>query len=175
MMEYAHLTDEEINYELTLRHVVNFGPATHRNKVLKLKTLVQEDQIRDTHYTNSEHVMSPTVNLEQCQARLSELQKQLASALSSGNLDQVSQTKSRLFHYRDRLAILHPPGFLTEAHLSLSSAVNKMLREANSAVNPVRRDEPSEGGSQINRSGSTQRNASAETIRLDENSGVQGR
>ena len=132
-MDFSHLTNEEVNYELALRHVRNLAQTTHRAKVLKLKALAQEDVIRETIHASSDHVMSPEDNIDTCQQQLEELRELVHNALVSQNKDVLSQSRSRLIHYRSRLAILKPPPALRDTKLILERTVNALLGDVGGA------------------------------------------
>ncbi|XP_062705951.1 uncharacterized protein LOC115265651 [Aedes albopictus] len=142
-MDYTQLTDEEVTYELALRHVVNLGPTTHRGKVLRLKALMQEESLRDSKPTSSEHVMSSQSNLEQCESQVHQLHISAEAAIRTANSAALSQIRTRLYHYRDRLQLIQPPTELRETHAMLSVHVNVLLDKVNgtSVVNGVPRSE----------------------------------
>ena len=126
-MDFSCLSEEEILYELALRHIVNVGSLTHRNKVLKLKTLWQDEVEGNILHESSTHVMSPTVNIETCSAAINQLHTLVDSVSRSKNKLDISNTKSRLLHYAVRLRIIDPPEFLSDALDSLRSIVKDLL------------------------------------------------
>lgn len=65
-MDPASLTEEEICYELTLRHVNNLGALPRRARAVRLRALMQEDESKGTFYDNSSHVMEVRNNISQC-------------------------------------------------------------------------------------------------------------
>ncbi|XP_058836854.1 uncharacterized protein LOC131693219 [Topomyia yanbarensis] len=134
-MDYTHLIDEEIEYELALRHVVNLGPKTHRTKVQLLHKAIREDAARNVTRDSAEHAISPTVNMERCQIQIYELHKQVSVALRDVNIEMLAQLRSRIAHYRFRLAILKPPDGFAEAHSSLQTLVKVMECDVNSVLN----------------------------------------
>lgn len=140
-MEFTHLTDEEIAYELALRHIHNVGAMTHRNKVLRLKALAQEEALRDIEYDRSGHVMDPSDDLENCSMGIKELQTLVNTAQKSKNSHDLSIVLSRLSHYKDRLARIEAPEHLTLSLHSLRQIVDTLYVNINSAIkNPV--DQP---------------------------------
>ncbi|XP_062698108.1 uncharacterized protein LOC134284019 [Aedes albopictus] len=142
-MDFTHLTDEEVNYELALRHVVNLGPTTHRGKVLRLKALIQEESLRDSKPTSSDHVMSTQSNLEQCESQVHQLHIGAEAAIRTADSVALNQIRTRLYHYRDRLLLIRPPNELRETHAMLSVHVDVLLNKVNgtSVVNGVPRSE----------------------------------
>ncbi|XP_055599075.1 uncharacterized protein LOC129748459 [Uranotaenia lowii] len=140
-IELFHLSDEEIAYELALRHVTNLAPSTRRAKVVKLKALVQEDILRETNYVSSEYAMSPESNVEACQMAIQELKNFVDLAIQNGNSEQMACARSRLLHYRQRLSIIPPVSSVKEARKILSDLVEMLISEINSAVNKVVRSD----------------------------------
>ncbi|XP_062711169.1 uncharacterized protein LOC115265398 [Aedes albopictus] len=142
-MDFTHLTDEEVTYELALRHVVNLGPTTHRGKVLRLKALVQEESLKDNKPTSSEHVMSPQSNLELCEAQVHQLHISCEAAIRTADSVTLNQIRTRLHHYRDRLQLIRPPSESRDTHAMLTVHVDVLLNKLNgtSVVNSVPRSE----------------------------------
>nr|XP_029725294.1 uncharacterized protein LOC115265170 [Aedes albopictus] len=151
-MDYTHLTDEEVTYELALRHVVNLGPTTHRGKVLRLKALMQEEALRDNQPTSSAHVMSPQSNIEICETQIQQLHISTEAAIRTADRAAISQSRTRLTHYRDRLRLIHPPVELRDLHGMLTMHVTVLLNKVNgtSVVSCVQR-----GGNEVNHTSST--------------------
>ncbi|XP_062707423.1 uncharacterized protein LOC134287993 [Aedes albopictus] len=131
-MDLTHLSNEEIDYELALRFVVNLGPSTHRNKVLKLKELMSQEDETSMH--NSEHVMSSSTNLETCQNKISELRKLVDEAILIKDTFVISQLRSRLLHYDARLKIIQPLAPFVSTKETLCALVKVLLGEVNSAL-----------------------------------------
>ncbi|XP_055588515.1 uncharacterized protein LOC129740895 [Uranotaenia lowii] len=139
-IDLYHLNDEEMEYELALRHVSNLAPCSRRARVVKLKALVQEDTLRDTIYVNSEHVMSPELNIEVCQRAVVELRNHVDLATQNRNADQMACAKSRLLHYRQRLSLIPVVASLEETRRVVCELVETLLAQiecVNSAVNMV--------------------------------------
>ncbi|XP_062706813.1 uncharacterized protein LOC109421856 [Aedes albopictus] len=151
-MDYTHLTDEEVTYELALRHVVNLGPTTHRGKVLRLKALMQEEALRDNQPTSSAHVMSPQSNIEHCETQIQQLHISTEAAIRTADRAAISQSRTRLTHYRDRLRLIHPPVELRDLHGMLTMHVTVLLNKVNgtSVVSCVQR-----GDNEVNHTSST--------------------
>lgn len=137
MMDFNHLTEEEISYELALRHIVNVSSMTHRNKVLKLKALTQEEALRDVIHTSSDRAIDPTDNIENCSQGIQQLQSLVALAQKSGNSHDLSIISSRLTHYKNRLAIIAPPEHLVQTLQSLCQIVETLFVNVNSVVNRI--------------------------------------
>lgn len=133
-MDFSHLTSEEIAYELALRYVVNLSSMTHRNKVMRLNALVDEENSKKTVYINSEHVMDPSVNIDVCVEGIKQLQTMIELANKSANLHDLSVAYSRLVHYKNRLAIVKPPESSIETLNSLRQIVNTLLASVSSVV-----------------------------------------
>lgn len=142
-MDYTHLTDEEVTYELALRHVVNLGPTTHRGKVLRLKALIHEEASRNNQPTSSDHVMSSHSNIEHCEAQIHQLKISTDSAIRTADSATLNQIRSRLTHYRDRLRLIRPSVELRDTHGMLTMHVDVLLNRVNgtSVVNSVQRGE----------------------------------
>nr|XP_029720641.1 uncharacterized protein LOC115262396 [Aedes albopictus] len=151
-MDYTHLTDDEVTYELALRHVVNLGPTTHRGKVLRLKALIQEEALRDNQPTSSAHVMSPQSNIEHCETQIQQLHISTEAAIRTADRAAISQSRTRLTHYRDRLRLIHPPVELRDLHGMLTMHVTVLLNKVNgtSVVSCVQR-----GENEVNHTSST--------------------
>ncbi|XP_058465806.1 uncharacterized protein LOC131439148 [Malaya genurostris] len=128
-MDPSSLTEEEIWYELALRHVNNLGVLPRRARSVRLRALMQEDEIKGTIYNSSAHVMDAADNISQCQIRVRELMPEMQSALKRGDLPSVRIILSRLTHYRERLAIVEPPENLKETHATLSLLVQFSLED----------------------------------------------
>lgn len=134
-MDLTHLSDEEIDYELALRFVVNLGPLTHRNKVLKLKDLItKEDALQNTIYHSSEHVMSSTTNIETCQKRIGELKQLVDEAIQMKDAFATAQLRSRLLHYSHRLDAINPLAPFASTKETLCSLVKVLIDEVDSAL-----------------------------------------
>ncbi|XP_058834657.1 uncharacterized protein LOC131691918 [Topomyia yanbarensis] len=127
-MDYTHLTNEEIDYELALRHVVNLGRTSHRGKVIRLKALTQQESLSDIMPTSSEHVMSAQANIEVCQAQLDTLHIQVDAAIRSVNTADMYELRSRLVHYQNRLRLINPPVELSDILAGLMVHVNDLLK-----------------------------------------------
>ena len=151
-IDFIHLTDEEIAYELALRHVTNLAPTTKRARVTKLKALVQEDILRDTVYVNSEYVMQPELNMETCQSAIRELRKFVDLAIQNDNQEQIKVVRSRLLHYRHRLHIIPSVVPLEETRNVLIELVETLIAEINSVVNKVQSDSGNISGGTIDQS-----------------------
>ncbi|XP_055548885.1 uncharacterized protein LOC129732235 [Wyeomyia smithii] len=137
-MDYTQLTDEEITYELALRHMVNLGPMTHRLKVQRLNNAVQDDLAKNSSRSESTHIMSPTVNFEVCQLAVATIQNEIQHAINNHDIHALTVLLSRLTHYKNRLAIVKPPGLFSEAVKSTRLLVNELHSEVNSVLtNPV--------------------------------------
>lgn len=141
-MDFNHLTDEEISYELALRHIVNVASMTHRNKVLKLKALTQEEVLRDIAHSSSNQAIDPDVNIESCSHGVQQLQSLVALAQKPGSSQDLSIITSRLTHYKNRLAIVDPPEHLVPALQSLRQIVENLLVNVNSAVTKLVNQQP---------------------------------
>ncbi|XP_058815288.1 uncharacterized protein LOC131678887 [Topomyia yanbarensis] len=138
-MDYTLLTDEEVTYELALRHVVNLGPTTHRGKVIRLKAVIQEESLRDFKPTSSDHVMSPQSNIELCESQVQQLHLSTESAIHTADSAALNQIITRLNHYRDRLRLIRCTGELRDTHALLTMHVEVLLRKVkkSSVVNDV--------------------------------------
>lgn len=129
------MTNEELDYELTLRGVVNLAPSTHRNKVLKLRDLIsKEDTLQEAIHRSSEHVMSSTTNIETCQVRIGELKKFVDEAIQIKDVAAIAQLRSRLLHYSHRLEIIQPLTPFVNTKETLFSLVKVLLEEVESAL-----------------------------------------
>ncbi|XP_062535431.1 uncharacterized protein LOC134204672 [Armigeres subalbatus] len=133
-MDPASLTEEEIGYELALRHVTNLGSLPRRARAVRLRALMQEDEIKNTIYDTSSHVMEAVDNISQCQSEVSKIVSELDGAFKRGDLPAVRVIRSRLIHYRDRLAIVEPPANHSETHATLSLLVQFSLEDTDDAL-----------------------------------------
>ncbi|XP_062713646.1 uncharacterized protein LOC134290505 [Aedes albopictus] len=134
-MDLTHLSNEEIDYELAIRFVVNLGPSTHRNKVLKLKELMaQEGGIQDRVYESSEHVMCSSSNIETCQVRIGKLKTLVDEAIQIKDPFAISQLRSRLIHYDHRLASIKPLAPFVSTKQTLCSLVKVLMDDVDNAL-----------------------------------------
>lgn len=144
-MDYTHLNDEEMGYELALRHVVNLGPTTHRGKVIRLKALLQEESLRGNRPVSSEHVMSAQANIEICQLQAEQLHLLTETAVNSGDINGLNNLRSRLSHYQNRLRLINPPVELKDTHTLVTMHVNVLFNKVVSvlrySVNGVQEEE----------------------------------
>lgn len=134
-MDLTHLSNEEIDYELALRFVVNLGPSTHRNKVLKLRELMTQDEgNQDNVYRSSEHVMPSISNIETCQVRISELKTLIDEAIQIKDPFAITQLRSRLLHYEHRLESIQPLPPFASTKQTLCSLVKVLKNEVENAL-----------------------------------------
>lgn len=104
-----HLSEEELNYELALRHIVGLGQTTRRVKCMRLKAALQEEMARGNAHTDLAPVMDDSTNIETCQSRIRLLLPQIDHAMKKQDLGFLEHVKSRLRHYRNRLVRINPP------------------------------------------------------------------
>lgn len=138
-MDYTHLTNEEINYELAVRHEANSGATAPRGKVLRLKALTNEEISRDSMPSSSEHVMSPDANIEICQSQIERLHINTDSAICAADYVALNEIRSRDTHYRNRLHLINPTAELQETHAMLTLHVNVFVSKTESVLSAVNR------------------------------------
>lgn len=151
-MDPASLSEEEICYELALRHVNNLGALPRRARAVRLRALMQEDEIRGMIYDSSSHVMDAGDNISQCQTRVRELIPEVEAALNRGDLPAVRLVRSRLIHYRDRLAIIDPPEVFVDTHATLSLLVQFSLEDVDDALGRTKKSVRPVNSESVNRS-----------------------
>lgn len=138
-MDPTCLSEEEVSYELALRHVNNLGSISRRIRAVKLRALMQEDDIKGNVYADSSHVMMPEDNIAQCLTRVREITASLDLAFKQGNMETIREARSRLLHYRDRLAIIDAPQALNDTYTTLSLLVQFSLEDIDDALGRSRK------------------------------------
>lgn len=133
-MDPACLTEEEISYELALRHVSSLSSLPRRARAVRLRALMKEDSSKHIYHENSSHVMDGETNIDMCQFNINELLSTLDTAFQKSDLTFIRQARSRLFHYRDRLAIIEPSTNLLDTHTSLCLLVQFALEDIDDAL-----------------------------------------
>lgn len=133
-MDPACLTDEEINYELALRHVSNLSALPRRARAARLRVLIEEDTSKQVYYDDASYVMDEDENIKQCQRNTNEILLTLDTALQKSDLMVIRQARSRLFHYRERLAIIEPSAHQLDTHTSLALLVQFALEDIDDAL-----------------------------------------
>lgn len=128
-MDPLYLSEEELNYELALRHIRELGSATRRIKGVKLRAIIKQEFAENKYYDSSEHAMAADVNINHCQQQIKILIPMIETALKKRNTDFLTQTRSRLYHYRNRLAIVKTPRDLIDTHASLSLLVKYLIED----------------------------------------------
>lgn len=139
MMEIdpLHLSEEEINFELALRHITGLGLTTRRNKCIKLRDAMAEDLTLGRTHTTSAHVMDDAKNIEMCQSRIRNLLPSLETAKEKKDIGFLVHTVSRLQHYLNRLSrIQSPPTHLREEWLTLKELISFTLADVLAVLNP---------------------------------------
>ncbi|XP_062700567.1 uncharacterized protein LOC109405945 [Aedes albopictus] len=151
-MDPASLLEEEISYELALRHVNNLGALPRRARAVRLRALMQEDEIKGILYDNSSHVMDVGDNISQCQSRVRELIPEVEAALKRGDLPAVRLLRSRLVHYRDRLSIVDPPVAFLDTHAAVALLVQFSLEDVDDALGRTKKSARPVNSDSANRS-----------------------
>nr|XP_029707580.1 uncharacterized protein LOC115254310 [Aedes albopictus] len=151
-MDPASLLEEEISYELALRHVNNLGALPRRARAVRLRALMQEDEIKGILYDNSSHVMDVGDNISQCQSRVRELIPEVEAALKRGDLPAVRLLRSRLVHYRDRLSIVDPPVASLDTHAAVALLVQFSLEDVDDALGRTKKSARPVNSDSANRS-----------------------
>lgn len=139
MMEIdpLHLSEEELNFELALRHITGLGLTTRRNKCIKLRDAMAEDATLGRSYPTSDHVMDDVTNIEFCQSRIKHLLPSLEMAKKKKDVGFLVNTVSRLTHYSNRLSrIENPPAHLREGWATLKELISSTLEEVLDVLNP---------------------------------------
>lgn len=133
-----HLSEEELNFELALRHITGLGLTTRRNKCVKLRDAMAEDSTLGRTYPSSTHVMDDITNIEICQSRIKLLLPSLETAKKRKDVGFLVNTVSRLQHYRNRLSrIENPPVHLQEEWATLKELISSTLANVLSVLNPI--------------------------------------
>ncbi|XP_058465380.1 uncharacterized protein LOC131438957 [Malaya genurostris] len=133
-MDHSHLTSEEVDYELALRHVLNLSRTTHRGKVIRLKALIEQESLSDMKPTSSEHVMSALDNINVCQTQLDQLHLQTEAAILAVNTADMYELRSRIIHYQNRLRLINPPVELNDTYTLLVFNVEDLYKKVCDAL-----------------------------------------
>lgn len=133
-MDPTCLSEEEIRYELALRHVSFLSSVSRRARAVRLRTLMQEDDMKGIYHADSSHVMNAAENIDQCMSRVHEMIPLINAAYKNGDLESLRQSRSRLMHYRDRLAIIEPPPQMRDTYATLVLLVQFSLEDIEDAV-----------------------------------------
>ena len=82
--------------------------------------------------------MTHRLNVERLNNAVTTIHNDIQHAVNNHDIHALTVLLSRLTHYKNRLAIVKPPGFLSETVKSARSLVNELHSEVNSVLtNPV--------------------------------------
>ncbi|XP_055590749.1 uncharacterized protein LOC129742837 [Uranotaenia lowii] len=138
-MDPACLSEDEVSYELALRHVANLSSLPRRAKALRLRQIMLEDMRNNKIYDNSSHIMDAEQNIRVCQDRVDNLLQRLKVAFKSADYQFMRQATSRLIHYRERLAIVEPPSKLNDTYATLTLLIQCSLEDIEDVLNNPRK------------------------------------
>ncbi|XP_055610752.1 uncharacterized protein LOC129757668 [Uranotaenia lowii] len=138
-MDPACLSEDEVSYELALRHVANLSSLPRRAKALRLRQIMLEDIRNNKIYENSSHIMDAEQNIRTCQDRVDNLLERLKVAFKSADYQFMRQATSRLIHYRERLAIVEPPAKLNDTYATLTLLIQCSLEDIEDVLSNPRK------------------------------------
>ena len=72
-MDPAFLSEDEVDYELALRHVSNLSSLPRRARAVRLRALMQSDSDNNICYNDSSHIMGSEQNIANYQTRVNDL------------------------------------------------------------------------------------------------------
>lgn len=97
------LSEEELNFELVLRHITNLGLTTRRVKCIRLRDAMTEDVSYQETYTSFTHAMDDSTSIEMCQSRIRLVLPAIDSAKKKQDIGFLEHVSSRLRHYLYRI------------------------------------------------------------------------
>ena len=106
IVDIPYLSEDELNYELNLRHIT--GTSIRRPlKEIKLKKLLENEEKAGKFPTSSEHVMNEKENFDIITKEISNLVALTTDALKNKDRFLIRTLKSRYNHYKSRLSLLN--------------------------------------------------------------------
>lgn len=105
-MDILHLSTSELDYELLLRNAPEANSRNRREKTGKLCALLEQEARSMGVPACADHVIDQTEHLTLCNNMLVNLRERCKDALDEENVNELAICKSKLIHYRGRLALI---------------------------------------------------------------------
>lgn len=105
-MDILHLSSSELDYELLLRKAPEATSRNKREKTGRLRTLLQQEMRSMAVPVSADHVMDQAEHLTLCNNMLVTLRERCKDALEEENANELAICRSKLLHYRGRLALI---------------------------------------------------------------------
>lgn len=138
-MDPTWLTEEEIEYELALRGAPDLKSLPRRARAVRLRAIIKDDEQNGRVHGSATHFVDPAIDLEVCQHNLGKLYTSIEEACRTGDKTVLVEARSRLLHYRDRLAAIEPPDDLKQSQAAMSLQVQDALEDIDDAAGKGRR------------------------------------
>lgn len=105
-MDILHLSSSELEYELLLRNAPEAASRNRREKTGRLRALLQQETRSMAVPVSADHVIDQAEHLTLCNNMLVSLRERCKDALEEENANELAVCRSKLLHYRGRLALI---------------------------------------------------------------------
>lgn len=111
IMDILHLSDNELDFEIQLRKHDPRSCKTRQEKTGKLRTLIETEKISMEIPETADHVINQAEHVDICQRNLRNINERLIKALEQESSTELATCRSKLLHYRGRVAMITDKDF----------------------------------------------------------------
>lgn len=135
-MDILHLSDNELDYEILLRKENTVNLRTRREKTGKLRTLIDVERTTMEIPESADHVINQAEHVDVCQKKLQIIHNRLIKALEEESSTELAVCRSKLLHYRGRVAMITDKDFVVYVR-KLEDYIEESLQKITDFFNSV--------------------------------------
>lgn len=105
-MDILHLSDDELDFEIQLRKQDPGSCRTRREKTGKLRAMIEVERESMDIPDTADHIITQAEHVDVCQRKLQLVYDRLIKALKEENSTELAICRSKLLHYRGRVAMI---------------------------------------------------------------------
>lgn len=105
-MDILHLSDDELDFEIMLRKQDPSSCRTRREKTGKLRAIIEVERSTMEVPDTADHVINQAEHIDYCQKQLRNINNRLTKALEQESSTELAICRSKLLHYRGRVAMI---------------------------------------------------------------------
>lgn len=135
-MDILHLSDNELDFEIQLRKETTSNVRTRREKTGKLRAILENERITMEIPESADHVLNQAEHVDICQKKLQLVHNRLTKALEEESSAEIAVCRSKLMHYRARVAMITDKDFVVYAR-KLENYIEESLQKIGDFFNSV--------------------------------------
>lgn len=129
-MDILHLSEDEPDFGIKLRKESTSECRTRREKTGKLRAISEKEKSTMDIPDSADHVIEQAEHVYLCQRKLQDINQRLEKALEEENSIEVVRCRSKLLHYKSRLALITEQNFIIYAGKLERHVENSLRRTA---------------------------------------------